>query len=202
MARGNKKSIPSDSDNNSDSDDELPSYDEIVQENLNFAKVCTSQQKKLEKLKEKLDSSQQAYATLLEQYETFANLNMQLSTKIEQLETSRNTNNCTINDEQLVKKNEKLKEKLARSQDDYKSLLAKMETMCKHCDELTNKVANLEAVGITPTEAPKKKGSIFDMPKMDASTSCNDLCLNSSLCNQVCVEKVIDTCTQRGCKGE
>ena len=60
MARGNKKSI------NSDSDDELPSYDEIVQENLNFAKVCTSQQKKLEKLKEKLDSSQQAYATFLE----------------------------------------------------------------------------------------------------------------------------------------
>ena len=54
-------------------------YDEIVQENLNFAMVCTSQQKKLEKLKEKLDSSQQAYATLLEQYETFANLNMELS---------------------------------------------------------------------------------------------------------------------------
>ena len=81
MAWVNKKPIPSDSDN--DSDDELPSYDEIMQENLNFAKVCTSQQKKLEKLKEKLDSSQQAYATLLEQYETFANLNMELSTKIE-----------------------------------------------------------------------------------------------------------------------
>ena len=46
MAQGNKKSIPSDSDNNSDSDDELP-YDEIMHENLNFAKVCTSQQKKL-----------------------------------------------------------------------------------------------------------------------------------------------------------
>ena len=56
MARGNKKPIPNDRDN--DSDDELPSYDEIVQENLNFDKVCTSQQKKLEKLKEKLDSSQ------------------------------------------------------------------------------------------------------------------------------------------------
>ena len=56
MAWGNKKPIPSDSDN--DSDDELPSYDKIVQENLNFAKVCTSQQKKLKKLKEKLDSSQ------------------------------------------------------------------------------------------------------------------------------------------------
>ena len=82
MARGNKKPIPSDSDNDSGSDDELPSYDEIVQENLNFAKVCTSQQKKLEKLKEKLHSSQQTYATLLEQYKTFVNLNMELSTKI------------------------------------------------------------------------------------------------------------------------
>ena len=106
MARGNKKSIPSDSDNNSDSDDdELHSYDEIMQENLNFAKACTSQQKKLEKLKEKLDSSQQAYATLLEQYETFANLNMELSTKIEQLEASATTNARTINDDQLIKKN-------------------------------------------------------------------------------------------------
>ena len=66
MARGYKKSIPSDSDNDSDSDDELPSYDEIMQQNLNYAKVCTSQQKKLEKLKEKLDSSQEAYKTLLE----------------------------------------------------------------------------------------------------------------------------------------
>ena len=66
MARGNKKPIPSDSDNDSDSDDEVHSYDEIVQQNLNFAKVYTSQQKKLKKLKEKLDSSQQTYATLLE----------------------------------------------------------------------------------------------------------------------------------------
>ena len=65
------------------------------------------------------------------------------------------------------------------------------------CDELTSKVANLKAVGSTPMEAPKKKSSIFDMPKNDASTSCNDLCLDSSMCNQVCVEKVVvDTCTQ------
>ena len=35
----------------------------------------------------------------------------------------------------------KLKEMLASSQDAYKTLLAKMETMCKYCDELTNKVA-------------------------------------------------------------
>ena len=34
------------------------------------------------------------------------------------------------------------------------------------------------------------------MPKKDASTSCNDLCLDSPLCNQVCVEKVVDTYTQ------
>jgi regulator of RNase E activity RraB len=79
MARGNKSSSSSES----DSDDEIPTYDEIVQQNLNFAKVCTSQQKKLKKLKEKLDSSQEAYKTLLEQYETFANLNIELSTKIE-----------------------------------------------------------------------------------------------------------------------
>ena len=55
-------------------------------------------------LEEKLDSSQETYKTLLEQYETFANLNIELSTKIEQLEASTTTNNCTINDEQLVKK--------------------------------------------------------------------------------------------------
>ena len=51
----------------------------------------------------------------------------------------------------------KLKEKLASSQDAYKSLLAKMETICKHCDEQTNKVTNLEAVGTILTKAPKKK---------------------------------------------
>ena len=44
-------------------------------------------------------------------------------------------------------------------------LLAKIETMCKYCDELTNKVANLKAVGTTLTKAPKKKSSIFDVPK-------------------------------------
>ena len=92
-------------------------------------------------------------------------------------------NACTINDEQLVKKNEKIKEKLASSQDAYKSLLAKIETICKHYDEITNKVANLEAVDATPIKAPKKKSSIFDMSKKDASTSCNDLYLDSLLCN-------------------
>ena len=63
------------------------------------------QQKKLKNLKEKLDSSQEAYKTLLEQYENFANLNIELSTKIEQLKASATINACTINDEQLVSKN-------------------------------------------------------------------------------------------------
>ena len=72
-----------------------------------------------------------------------------------------------------------------------------MEIMCKHCDKLSNKVVNLETIGTTLTKAPKKKSSIFDMPKKDASISCNDLCLDSPVCKKVCVEKVIvDTCTQ------
>ena len=121
-----------------------------------------------------------------------------ISTKIEQLKASATTNACTINDEQLVKKNEKLREKLASSQDAYKSLLAKMKTMCKHCDELTNKVTNLEAVGTTLTKEPKMKSSIFNMPKKDASTSCDDLFeLDSPICDQVCFKNVIvETCTQ------
>ena len=68
--------------------------------------------------------------------------------------------------------------------------------MSKHYDELTNKLANLEAIGTTPTKAPKKRSSIFDMPKKDASTSCNDLCLDSPLCNQACVDVVVEICTQ------
>ena len=50
-----------------------------------------------------------SYYVCLEQQETFANPNVELSTKIEQLEASASTSENTINDEQLVKKNEKLK---------------------------------------------------------------------------------------------
>jgi hypothetical protein len=109
MARGNESSSSSES----DSDDEMPFLNELVQENLKYAKVCTSQQKKFTLLQGKLDNSQKAYAILLEQYETFANFNVELSTEIEPLEASAITNACTINDEQLIKKNEKLKQKLA-----------------------------------------------------------------------------------------
>ena len=93
MAQGNESSSSSEN----DSDDEMPSYNELVQDNLKYAKICTSQQKKLTLLQEKVDSSKVAYNTLLEQYETFANLNVELSTKIEQLEASAITNICTIN---------------------------------------------------------------------------------------------------------
>ena len=61
---------------------------QLCKKNLKYAKVCTSQQKKLKNLKEKLYSSQEAYQTLLEQYENFANLNVEQSTKIEQLKAS------------------------------------------------------------------------------------------------------------------
>jgi hypothetical protein len=47
---------------------------------------------------------------LLENFETFANLNCELSTKIEQLETSAPS---TAIDDGLVKRNDKLKAKLA-----------------------------------------------------------------------------------------
>ena len=41
MAQGNKSSSSSES----DSDDKMPSLNELVQENLKYAKACTSQQK-------------------------------------------------------------------------------------------------------------------------------------------------------------
>ena len=64
MARGNESSSSSES----DSDDDMPSYHELVQENLNYTKACISQHKKLKSLKEKLDSSQKAYKTLMLNY--------------------------------------------------------------------------------------------------------------------------------------
>jgi hypothetical protein len=57
---------------------------------------------------------------LLEYFETFANLNDELTTKIEQLESKALSS--TI-DESLIKKNEKLKAKLDSFLDAYESLL-------------------------------------------------------------------------------
>jgi hypothetical protein len=57
---------------------------------------------------------------LLENFETIANLNCELSTKIEQLESSAPS---SATNDGFIKKNEKLKGKLASSQ----NLLGKME---------------------------------------------------------------------------
>jgi hypothetical protein len=64
-------------------------------------------------LKNKLISCQNDYKGLLEKFETFTNLNCELSTKIEQLDSSAPS---TATDDGLIKKNEKLKAKLASSQ--------------------------------------------------------------------------------------
>lgn len=78
---------------------------------------------------------QKAYRNLPEQYRIFANLNVELSRKVEQLEATANTST----NEHLMKKTEKLKAMLAGSQNAYDSLLNKMEILIIHNDELTNK---------------------------------------------------------------
>jgi hypothetical protein len=89
MAR-DKMSIPSSS-NESGSDDEgegKPSVDELAEAVKFFEDVCTKQKAQLKTLKNKLISSQNDYKSLLENFETFSDLNCELSTKIEQLESS------------------------------------------------------------------------------------------------------------------
>jgi FtsZ-binding cell division protein ZapB len=138
-------------------------------------------------LKNKLISSQNDYKGLLEKFEAFANLNCELSTKIEQLESSAPSN---ATDDGRIKKNEKLKAKLASSQEAIENLLGKMEILSIHNNELTTK---LENIGSTP------EVSLAEIPKIIkkyASTSCFDLIDNSNPCNQVLVKNVvIETCS-------
>jgi hypothetical protein len=133
-----------------------------------------------------LISSQNNYKCLLEKFETFANLNCELTTKIKQLES--NTPSSTI-DASLFKKNEKLKAKLASSQEAIENLLEKMEILSIHNIELTSK---LESIGST------RGASLVEIPeiiKKDASTYCFDLIDDSNPCNQVLVKNVvIETC--------
>jgi chromosome segregation ATPase len=123
MARG-KMSIPSSSDHSSGDDEGegKPSADELAEAVKFFQDVCTKQKAQLKTLKNKLISSQNDYKGLLEKFETFANLNCELSTKIEQLESSASS---IATDEGLIKKNEKLKAKLASSQEAIENLLEK-----------------------------------------------------------------------------
>jgi FtsZ-binding cell division protein ZapB len=143
-------------------------------------------------LKNKLISSQNDYKGLLENFETFANLNCELSTKIEQLESSATS---TATDDSLIKKNEKLKAKLAGSQEAIENLLDKMEILSIHNNGLTTK---LENIGSTPG------ASLVEIPeiiKKDASTSCVDLIDDSNSCNQVLVENiVVETCSDEVAK--
>jgi FtsZ-binding cell division protein ZapB len=146
MAKG-KTSIPSPSDDSSSDDDEgegKPSLDELAEAVKFYKDVCTTQKAQLKTLKNKLISSQNDYKCLLENFETFANLNCELTTKIEQLES--NAPSSTTNDS-LIKKNEKLKAKLASSQEAIENLLEKMEILSIHNNELTSK---LESISSTP----------------------------------------------------
>jgi uncharacterized protein YerC len=105
MARG-KMSILSSSDGSS-SDDEgegKPSVDELAEAIKFFQDVCTKQKSQLKTLKNKLNISQNDYKGFLEKFETYANLNCKLSTKMEQLESSALS---TATDDGLIKKNEK-----------------------------------------------------------------------------------------------
>jgi hypothetical protein len=188
MARG-KMSIPSSSDESS-SDDEgegKPSIDELAEAIKFFQDVCTKQKAQLKTLKNKLISSQNDYKSLLEKFEVFANLNCELSTKIEQLGSSAPS---TAIDDGLIRKNEKHKAKLASSQEAIENLLGKMEILSIHNNELTTK---LENIGSTPEASLVKIPEIINK---DASTSCFDLIDHSNPYNQVLVKNVvIETCS-------
>jgi FtsZ-binding cell division protein ZapB len=100
-----------------------------------------------------LISSQEDYKCLLEKIETFANLNCELSTKIEQLESNATS---LVTDDSLIKKNEKLKAKLASSQEAIENLLGKMEILSIHKNELTTKLENIGSTpGVSLVEMPK-----------------------------------------------
>jgi hypothetical protein len=188
MIRG-KMSILSSSDATcSDNEGEgKPSLDELAKTVNFFEDVYTKQKAQLKTLKNKLISSQDDYKCLLEKFETFANLNGELSTKIEQLES--NAPSSATNDG-LIKKNEKLKTRLASSQEAIENLLGKMKILNIHNNELTTKLENIDS---TP------RVSLIEMPKIikkDASTFCFDLIDDSNPCNQVLVENiVVETCS-------
>jgi hypothetical protein len=184
MARG-KMSIPSSSDDSSSNNDEgegKPSLDELAEAVKFFQDVCTKEKAQLKTLNNKLISFQNDYKCLLEKFETFANLNCEMSTKIEQLES--NVASSTT-DDGLIKKNEKLKAKLASSQEAIENLLQKMEILSIHNNELTTK---LENIGSTQGASLTK---ILEVIKKDVSTSCFDLIDESNPCNQVLVKNLL-----------
>jgi hypothetical protein len=187
-ARG-KMSIPSSSDDSSSDDkgERKPSLHELAEAVKFFEDVCTKQKAQLKTLKNKLICSQNDYKCLLEKFETFVNLNCELSTKIEQLESNAPS---STTDDSLIKKNEKIKAKLASSQEAIENLLDKMEILSIHNNELTTKLENIgSTLGASLVEIP-------EFIKKYASTSCFDLIDDSNPCNQVLVKNVvIETCS-------
>jgi hypothetical protein len=83
-----------------------PSLDELTEAVKFFEDVCTKQKAQLKTLKNKLISSQNDYKCLLQKIKTFANLNYELTTKIEQLESNAPS---SATDDDLIKKNENLR---------------------------------------------------------------------------------------------
>jgi hypothetical protein len=101
-------------------------------------------------------------------------LNCELTTKIEQLES--NSPSSPI-DDSLIKNNEKLKAKLAGSQEAIENLLDKMKILSIHNNELTTKLENISStLGASLIEIP-------EIIKKDASTSCFDLIDDFNFCN-------------------
>jgi hypothetical protein len=70
-------------------------------------------------------------------------MNYELTTKIEQLESNAPSSST---DDSLIKKNEKLKVKLASSQEAIENLLEKMKILSIHNNELTTKLENIDSV--------------------------------------------------------
>jgi hypothetical protein len=73
-----------------------------LQKPLNFLRMYALNKKaQLKTLKNKLISSENDYKCLLEKFETFANLNCELTTKIEQLESNAPS---SATDDSLIKR--------------------------------------------------------------------------------------------------
>jgi hypothetical protein len=101
----------------------------------------------------------------------------------------------TATDNGLIKRNEKLKAKLASSQKAIENLLGKMEILSIHNNELTTK---LENIGSTPRASLVE---ISEIIKKDVSTSFFDLIDDSNPRNQVLVDNiVVETCSNEVAK--
>jgi hypothetical protein len=184
MARG-KMSISSSSDDSGSDEGEgegKPSSNELAEAVKFFEDVCTKQKAQFKTFKNKLISSQNDYKCLLEKFETFANLNCELTTKIELLESKAPS---SATNDGLIKKNEKLKAKIASSQEVIGNLLEKMEILSIHNNELTIKLENIGSTSeVSLVEIP-------EIIKKDDSTSYFDLIDDSNPCNQVLTENVV-----------